>query len=193
MGRLSLLRAVGLADSQVSTAVYTISVPGAPVISGLSPGSGAMSRSLGRTLARHREPVWSSSAEWWRARHRRGAGTGITVAVPAGAATGNVGVTVGGVASNGVGFTVTNAPAIYYLSPMSGPVGTTVTVAGANFGAAMGASTLTVGGVVVPVLSSSDSSIQFTVPASTTGGNVLVTVGGQTRRVRRERLRCQRR
>src|SRR6266852_1545689 len=62
-------------------------------------------------------------------------GTTISVVVPSGATTGNVVVTVNGVASNGAVFTVTPPPSITSLSPTSGPVGTSVTITGANFGA----------------------------------------------------------
>src|SRR5204863_8449010 len=55
-------------------------------------------------------------------------------------------VTVGGLASNGAPFTVTVAPSITTLSPTSGPVGTTVTITGANFGATQGTSTVAFNG-----------------------------------------------
>src|SRR5262249_59772953 len=71
----------------------------------------------------------------------------ITVPVPSGATTGNVVVTVGGQASNGVSFTVTVPPPnIASLTPSSGAVGTVVTIAGANFGATQGASTVAFNG-----------------------------------------------
>ncbi|PYV67118.1 MAG: hypothetical protein DMG96_40295, partial [Acidobacteria bacterium] len=54
--------------------------------------------------------------------------------VPAGATTGNVVVTVSGVASAGVLFTVLAVPSISSLSPSSGAVGASVTIAGGNFG-----------------------------------------------------------
>src|SRR5262249_59033775 len=68
--------------------------------------------------------------------------TSIVVTVPAGATTGNVVVTVNSLASNGVGFTVTVAPGITTLSPTSGPVGTSITITRANFGATQGTSTV---------------------------------------------------
>src|SRR5947207_9490387 len=61
--------------------------------------------------------------------------TSIVTSVPAGAATGNVEVTMGGIASNGVTFTVTPPPpAITSLNPISGAVGTGVTITGTNLG-----------------------------------------------------------
>ncbi len=106
-------------------------------------------------------------------------GTSITVAVPIGATTGNVLVMVGGVASNGVNFTVTAAaPNISSLSQTSGPVGTAITIAGTNFGAAQGTSTVTFNGTAGTPTSWSGTSITVAVPIGATTGNVLVTVGG---------------
>src|SRR4029077_20791566 len=70
----------------------------------------------------------------------------IVVPVPAGATTGNVVVTGGGLASNGVSFTVTVPPNVTSLSPTSGPVGSSVTIAGTSFGATKGTSTVTFNG-----------------------------------------------
>ena len=106
-------------------------------------------------------------------------GTSIAVAVPTGATTGNVVVTAGGVASNGVNFTVTAAaPSISSLSQASGSVGTAITIAGANFGAAQGTSTVTFNGTAGTPTSWSGTSIAVAVPTGATTGNVVVTVVG---------------
>src|SRR5207247_3270923 len=104
--------------------------------------------------------------------------TSIVVPVPAGATTGNVIVTVGGLASNGVSFTVTVPPTITSLSPTSGPVATSVTIAGTTFGATPGSSTVTFSGTAATPTSWSATSIVVPVPAGATTGNVIVTVGG---------------
>jgi regulation of enolase protein 1 (concanavalin A-like superfamily) len=104
--------------------------------------------------------------------------TSIVVPAPAGATTGNVVVTVGGVASNGVSFTVPPAPGITSLSPVSGPVGTAVTITGTNFGATQGSSTVTFTGTAATPTSWNASSIVVPVPAGATPGNVVVTVAG---------------
>ncbi len=105
--------------------------------------------------------------------------TSITVPVPAGASSGGVVVTVGGVASNTVNFTVTTpAPSITSLNSTSGPVGTSVTIAGANFGATQGTSTVTFNGTTATPTSWSPTSIAVPVPTGATTGNVVVTVGG---------------
>jgi len=105
--------------------------------------------------------------------------TSIVALVPAGATTGNVVVTVGGVASNGVNFTLSaTAPSITSLNPTSGPVGTSVTIAGTNFGATQGTSTVKFNGTTATPTSWSTTSIVAAVPAGATTGNVVVTVGG---------------
>src|SRR5437660_3763853 len=95
--------------------------------------------------------------------------TSISAAVPSGATTGNVVVTVGGVASNGVSFAVTvPAPSIASLNPTSGLIGTVVTIAGANFGAAQGTSTVKFNGISATPTSWNASSISVAVPAGAT-------------------------
>jgi hypothetical protein len=74
--------------------------------------------------------------------------------------------------------TATTVPSIASLNPTSGPVGTSVTIAGANFGAPQGMSTVTFNGVAATATSWSAASIVALVPAGATTGNVLVTVGG---------------
>src|SRR5947208_3101711 len=103
--------------------------------------------------------------------------TTIIVRVPAGAVSGNVTVMVGGVTSNAVPFTVTS-PNVSGLSPNNGPVGSSVTISGANFGASQGASTVTFNGVLATPTSWSATSIVVLVPATATTGNVVVTVAG---------------
>jgi hypothetical protein len=56
-------------------------------------------------------------------------------------------------------------------------VGTSLTIAGSNFGAAQGTSTVTFNGTLATPTSWSATSITVPVPLATTG-NVVVTVGG---------------
>jgi hypothetical protein len=70
-------------------------------------------------------------------------------------------------------------PTITSLSPTSGPVGIAVTITGANFGGAQGASTVTFSGRVTTPTRWSASSLTAAVPGGATTGNVVVTVGGQ--------------
>jgi hypothetical protein len=106
------------------------------------------------------------------------ANTSIKVPVPAGATTGDVVVTVNGVPSNGVSFTVLPTPSITSLTPSSGPVGAVVTIAGTNFGATQGTSTVVFNKATAAPTIWSDASIQVPVPAGATTGDVVVTVNG---------------
>src|SRR5215472_7677881 len=66
-------------------------------------------------------------------------------------------------------------PKITNLSPSSGPVGTSVTITGTNFGTA---GTVTFNRIATTPTSWSATSIVAPVPAGATTGNVVVTVGG---------------
>ena len=66
-------------------------------------------------------------------------------------------------------------PKITTLRPSSGPVGTSVTIIGSNFGTA---GTVTFDGTVTTPTSWSATSIVAPVPPGATTGNVVVTVGG---------------
>src|SRR5580693_8589238 len=81
--------------------------------------------------------------------------TAIVVAVPPGAVTGPVFVEVVNVDSNSMTFTVTapTTPTITSLTPSSGGIGISVTIAGTNFGGMQGTSTVTFNGLVASVSS----------------------------------------
>src|SRR5207245_11706879 len=120
-----------------------------PSISSLSPTSGAVGISVTITGANFGASQGTSTVTFngVAATPTSWSATSIVAPVPAGATTGNVVVTVNGQASNGVLFTVGAPPSITSLSPTSGPVGTSVTITGANFGATQGSSTVTFNGV----------------------------------------------
>src|SRR6266851_3909086 len=71
-----------------------------------------------------------------------------------------------------------NAPYISGLGVSSGPVGTSVTITGTNFGATQGSSTVKFNGTAATPTSWGATSIAAQVPAGATTGNVVVTVGG---------------
>ncbi len=110
--------------------------------------------------------AWSSSA--------------ITIRVPyngvlgAGAVT----VTAGGHTSNALPFTMYASPTITSVTPTSGPVGTTVTIAGTNLLDAGGNASVTFNGTPATIVSDTASSIQVTVPAGATSGTLRVEVNG---------------
>ena len=154
----------------------------APTITSLSPTSGAVGTSVTITGTNFGSSVGSSTVTFngtpattisnWRA-------TSIIVPVPAGATTGPVVVTVGGVPSNGAAFTVIPTPNITSLSPTSGPISTSVTIAGTNFGGSQGQSTVTFNAIPAGTATSwSATSVVIPVPNGATTGNVVVTVSG---------------
>jgi len=107
----------------------------------------------------------------------------ITAPVPTGATSGPVVVTVNGLASNGASFTVsTAAPSISSISPTSGPIGSSVTIAGSNFGASQNGTVFftQANHALVPavVTSWSDTSITVTVPGTAATGNVKLLING---------------
>src|SRR5439155_2331182 len=97
-----------------------------------------------------------------------------------GATSGNVVVTAaGGVASAGVTFTVTGAPSITSLTPNTGAVGSSIVIAGSNFGPSVGNGNVKFNGTSATTITSwGASSITATVPSGATTGNVVVTAAG---------------
>ncbi len=73
---------------------------------------------------------------------------------------------------------VITAPEINSVTPGLGPVGTTVTITGINFGPAQGGSSLTFNGLPADPTSWTDKSIMSSVPLFATTGPVVITVSG---------------
>jgi hypothetical protein len=70
------------------------------------------------------------------------------------------------------------SPNITSLSPASGPVGTSVSIAGMNFGTTQGSSTVKFNGTASTPTNWTATSIVAPVPSGATSGNVVVTVAG---------------
>ena len=105
--------------------------------------------------------------------------TSISVSVPSNATSGPVTVTVGGVVSNGVQFTLIEGLTISSISPTSGPIGTSITIAGTGFGPSQSNSTAAMyGATLTNITSWTDTSIIAVVPAGTGTGTVAVSVAG---------------
>jgi hypothetical protein len=158
---------------------FTVTVP-PPSITNLNPTSGLVGVSVIITGANFGASQGTSTVKFngTTATPTAWSATSITAPVPAGATTGNVVVNVGGAASNGVNFTVLIPPSITSLTPNSGIVGISIVVAGANFGASQGTSTITFNGTAATPTGWSATSIGVPVPAGATTGNVVVTVNG---------------
>ncbi|MCW9709179.1 beta strand repeat-containing protein [Fodinibius salsisoli] len=110
--------------------------------------------------------------------------TTLEVSVPQGATTGPVSVETNGQTAEGPTFSVTADPdqqlAISNISPKEGPVGTTVTITGANFSATASENAVTFNGSQAMVSSASTTELVATVPQDATSGPVTVKVGSQT-------------
>lgn len=162
----------------------TFTVTPAPIISSLTPNTGAVGSSIviagsnfgpsqGNGKVAFTGTATPATITNWSA-------TSITAVVPTGASTGNVVVTAaGGVASNGVSFTVTPAPSIGSLSPSTGAVGSSIVIAGSNFGPSQGNGFVTFGSTQATTITSwSVTSITAVVPTGASTGNVVVTAAG---------------
>ena len=112
--------------------------------------------------------------------------TQITATVPDGASTGPITVIIGNEtvisASN---FTVTplvssTSPTISGFTPVSGNVGTVVTITGTNFNTVASANIVKFNGVAATVTSATNTQITVSVPQGATTGNLSVTVGNET-------------
>ena len=172
---------VSVTVSGVTVNAGTFTVLPRPTITSLNPASAAVGATVTitgtnfgatrgtSTLTFNGTPATSISS--WSA-------TSITAVVPNGATSGSVVVTVSGVASAGTYFTVPGTPAISSINPTAGPVGTTVTITGSNFGATQGS--VSFNGTAANVTSWTATSITVTVPAGATPGSVAITVSGVT-------------
>jgi RHS repeat-associated protein len=88
-------------------------------------------------------------------------------------------VTVGGVGSNQFSYFLVTNPILYSMSPSTGPIGASVTLSGANFGATQGSSNVKFGTATAQITSWSDRTIVASAPSGISGSvNVKVTVGG---------------
>ena len=76
------------------------------------------------------------------------------------------------------GATIPGGPAISTIKPMTGPVGTVVTITGSNFGATQTTSMVTFNGITATPTAWATGSITVPVPAGASAGPVIVIVGG---------------
>jgi RHS repeat-associated protein len=165
----------GSTDSQITV---QLPVP-PPTISSLTPTTGAVGSSVVIAGTNFGSSKLSSTVTFngTSANTTAWSATSITATVPTGATTGPVVVTVNGLASNSTNFTV--FPVISSLTPTAGGVGSSVVIAGANFGSTPGTSTVTFNGIQAASSAQwSNTSITAVVPSGATSGPVVVTVGG---------------
>jgi hypothetical protein len=160
-----------------ATSANNFSVVSAPTISNFSPTAGP----LGSSVTINGTNFTGATAVTFNgvsAAFNVSSPTAIQATVPAGATTGPVTVTTtGGKATSANSFAVTNPPTISNFSPASGPLGTSVTISGTNFG---GATSVMFGGVSASFAVNSSTTIQATVPTGATTGPATVTTPGGT-------------
>jgi gliding motility-associated-like protein len=94
--------------------------------------------------------------------------------------TGTKGWTITGDTPSGVVCVSTPAPTILSFNPISGPIGTTVTITGTNFSTTPANNTVRVNGTTAVVSASTTTSLTTSVPTGATTGKISVTVAGNT-------------
>jgi O-glycosyl hydrolase len=165
----------------------SFTVTSLPIISSVSPNAGVISSSTTISGSHFGATQGSSTVTFNGTAALCGSwsNTSLTCTVPSGATTGNVVVTTSVGASNGVPFTVTapSLPAITSLSPIAGPVSSSVVIAGSNFGPSQGSSTVTFNSVAATCGTWGASSITCTVPSTTTGPVIVTTSSGASNSV----------
>ena len=109
-------------------------------------------------------------------------GTSLTAGIPANAAFGSAPITISnaqGTGASTTNFSVTyGVPTVTGVNPTQGPVGTPVVITGSYLGYL--GTTLTLNGQTIQPTSLSSSQITFTVPATATSGNLVITTPGGT-------------
>lgn len=99
----------------------------------------------------------------------------IVAELPHGSRSGDMEVEVLGFGSNRLPFSVFG---ITYITPAWVGIGDAVTILGNGFGESQGSNYATVGDVVLPVVSWSDSALQIEIPEGTSSGDLAVLIDG---------------
>ena len=167
-------------DTVRSSTNFQVVVPNPPQITAINPNFGAPAALITITGANFGATQGNSVvtvggapsyvASW--------SNTAISILVPSRATTGNIVVTVGGVSSNGEPFTFYPYPVITEISPLTGPVGTPVTITGTSLLDGGNKATVTFNGTPATVLSDTSTTIMVDVPTGATTGPVGVRVNG---------------
>ena len=102
----------------------------------------------------------------------------IVTQIPVGAQTGPVAVNTGSLISNAITITiVAAAPTITAISPVSGDVGTVVTITGTNFDGLSSGPVVLFNGTAVPPTSWTSTQVVVTVPKGTKTGSLALRLG----------------
>ncbi|ASZ14144.1 IPT/TIG domain-containing protein [Chitinophaga pendula] len=106
--------------------------------------------------------------------------TELVVATPDEVATGPLSVTINGQRTVGPIFTVIPPPVLTAVTPLSSPVGATVTLTGKNFSPETDENDILFNGIKATVKSASDNQLTVLVPAGAGSANMHINVNGQT-------------
>jgi hypothetical protein len=105
----------------------------------------------------------------------------IVVTVPANATSGKISVSLNGkTATSSADFTVLQMPAITSFSPVSGPIGTTVTITGTNFSPTPSDHVVKFNGTAATVTAATSTSLTVIVPSGATTGKITISLRGKT-------------
>lgn len=105
--------------------------------------------------------------------------TMLQVLVPEQVKAGPVSITINGQKTSGPVFTPVPPPVIKSVAPLSGPIGSMVTINGENFSQVTDEDTVTINGKTTVILSATEAQLVLTVPSGTTSGILKVAVNGQ--------------
>jgi hypothetical protein len=152
-----------------------------PVSPSIAPGATQPLTAMGfdsgsNLLGTLQSVIWSSSTPSVATVTNAAGSAGVVNSLTPGIST--ITATVGGITGSTQVTVAANPPNISGISPNSGPVGTTVTITGANFGSAQGGSTLTFNGVAATPTTWTATSIIVPVPVGATTGDVVMNAAG---------------
>lgn len=107
------------------------------------------------------------------------AGGQLVVTAPDGVTTGMVAVSINGQTTNGGLFTVVPAPFIKTVTPLSGPVGATVTITGNYFSSIAAEISVSFNGKAAKIIAADDKELTVAVPMGAGIGTINIIVNGQ--------------
>jgi hypothetical protein len=179
--RLAVLSAIAIA-APVLLAMATPAAAAPPLVLLFSPPSGPVGTSVVVTGSGFDDDTPATSVKFntTSATFVINSNIQITATVPVGATSGPISVTdAAGTSSSLLSFNVTppGSPLVALFVPISGPVGTSVTITGDNF---TGATAVTFNGTSASFSVQTDLTITATVPAGATTGPIAVTTPGGT-------------
>lgn len=103
----------------------------------------------------------------------------LVVVAPQGVTTGPLSISINGQKTTGPAFTVVPPPQIQAVSPLSGPAGQEMTIAGLNFSIEKDENVVKINGKVVPVQTAAGNKLTLILPGGTGNGRIELLVNDQ--------------